>query len=158
MLNVDFSVTLDEIEANGERLGSGCYGSVYAYGDVVYKVGSVSQEEVDNLNEANRRMGGVFPRAVMIREPGFGSEGIIALERIKGQTLIESLKDEWGDIDYSQADMILFEIRDILHYYGIRHQDLHAGNVMVTDDGMLRVIDGGMMQFYTPGGQAPWGW
>jgi len=156
MLNVDFSITLDEIESQGERLGGGCYGQVYAYGDVVYKVGSVSQDEVNNLNEANARMGGVFPRAVLIREADYGAEGIIALERIQGTTLYEYLKDEDGFVDYSQVDMYLFEIRDILHYYGIRHQDLHCGNVMVTPEGWLRVIDGGMMDFYEPGTNYRW--
>jgi hypothetical protein len=149
--NVNFAISIEEIERDGTRLGGGCYGTVYALGDFVYKIGAVSQDEADNLNEANDRMGGTFPRAVLIRNPDWGAEGILAMERIHGIQLCDFCMDEDGFVDYSMADMYLFEIRDILHQYGIRHQDLHSGNVMVTPEGWLRVVDGGMMSFYTPG-------
>lgn len=118
---------------NGKRLGRGFYGEVWGWGPDVVKLGVVSQLEADNLNTARERMGDeTFPEAY------FNAHACLVMSRVAG-------------VMYSQCDNptipTLSDIAAILESYGIQHRDLHGGNIMVTFDGKIHVIDGDYMKF-----------
>lgn len=123
-------------------LGSGAYGKVIAWGPSVFKVGQVSKQEADNLNEANARMGDeTFPRAEVILE-SWGS-GIIMMDRVPGRTLAKVAEG-----NYNVMDKVLYAVRKTLDCYGIKHGDLHGGNVIMNGV-KVHVIDGSSLDFFS---------
>ena len=71
--------------------------------------------------------------------------GYIIMEYIKGQTVKEIL-DQRERYPYEEArDLILNVLRGLIpiHKAGIIHRDISPDNIMVTDDGQVKVIDFG---------------
>lgn len=145
MLMVNREIDPEVVTESDAYLGEGCFGKVLAWGPSVFKIGAVSEQEAHNLNTARERIGGeVFPEAHLIRARSWADyDGVLMLDRVGGEPLT-SLED------YTQADMWLWETRDVLRAYGIEHGDLHSGNVMITLEGMIRVIDGASLSFFEP--------
>jgi serine/threonine-protein kinase len=73
-------------------------------------------------------------------------ERFIAMEYIDGRSLAEILRDD-GPIEPEEAVTIAREVTGALaaaHSAGILHRDVKPANVMVTDDGAVKVLDFGV--------------
>ena len=84
----------------------------------------------------------------------FGEEGeryFLAMEYVKGKTLRELLKEK--SIDVSHALEIASQIADALvatHKRGIVHRDIKPENIIVTESGLVKVLDFGVAKLNTP--------
>jgi tetratricopeptide (TPR) repeat protein/TolB-like protein len=83
------------------------------------------------------------------RTPGF-----IAMEYVRGRTLTELLKD--GRMEASAVIPIARQVAEALadaHDHGIVHRDVKPGNVMLTERGLVKVLDFGLAHFAPPAGE-----
>jgi serine/threonine protein kinase len=77
-----------------------------------------------------------------------GSTDFIVMEYVRGATLSSVLKKR--KLDLSEAIRYCVQIADALtkaHAAGIIHRDLKPGNIMVTEDGLIKVLDFGLAKF-----------
>ncbi|WP_435201563.1 Stk1 family PASTA domain-containing Ser/Thr kinase [Janibacter sp. GS2] len=85
-----------------------------------------------------------------VEESGGASLDIpyIVMEYVDGQTLREVLNDTpTGTLDPGEAAHIVQQVLEALDYshdMGIVHRDIKPGNVMITDDGNVKVMDFGI--------------
>ena len=86
------------------------------------------------------------PNIVTIHDIGeHAGTTYIAMEFVQGRTLRELLRD--GPIPVSKAVFIASQICEGLahaHAAGIVHRDLKPDNVMITDDGLVKILDFGL--------------
>ncbi|MCU1234869.1 MAG: serine/threonine protein kinase [Candidatus Solibacter sp.] len=139
-----------------EKLGSGGMGSVYLAFDtrlnrnVALKVLGLSPVEgtggtIQLLREAQAASALNHPNIVTVYEVGRESDiDFIAMEHVAGKTL-----DKFIGRRMALREMlpILIQIADALgtaHAAGIVHRDLKPGNVMVTERGLVKVLDFGI--------------
>jgi serine/threonine-protein kinase len=74
-----------------------------------------------------------------------GDARFIVMERVSGRTLSEVLRD--GPLPVRHAVEIALSVAQALgaaHAHGIVHRDVKPGNVMVGDDGQVKVLDFGI--------------
>ena len=81
-------------------------------------------------------------------EPGGGRVDIpyIVMEYVRGRTLREVL-NESGSLDVEDACVVVESVLDALaysHERGIVHRDIKPGNVMIAEDGAVKVMDFGI--------------
>jgi predicted ATPase len=105
--------------------------------------------------EARSASGLNHPNIVTIYELGKdGSTHYIAMELIEGKTLQELLAG--GQLPIRRAIEIGAQIAEGLakaHEAGIAHRDLKPGNLMVTLDGFVKILDFGLAKLASPGGE-----
>ncbi len=93
------------------------------------------------------------PNIVTIYELGQdGSTHYIAMELIEGKTVGELLAD--GPLPIRNALDIAAQVAEGLakaHEAGIAHRDLKPGNLMVTSDGFVKILDFGLAKLAPPG-------
>jgi tetratricopeptide (TPR) repeat protein/predicted Ser/Thr protein kinase len=95
------------------------------------------------------------PNIVTIYEIGSdGGADFIAMEYIQGETLAEVLRRGVPDID----TMLVYAIQTAsalaaAHREGIVHRDVKPGNVMVNQDGLIKVLDFGLAKPAEAGGE-----
>ena len=74
----------------------------------------------------------------------------IAMELVEGQTLEEKLKD--GALPVEAALRIALQIAEALeaaHEKGVMHRDLKPANIMLTPDGVVKVLDFGLAKAFS---------
>src|ERR1700686_4679693 len=138
-------------------LGAGGIGEVYLARDarlsrdVAIKVLPASRtlDEVARqrfLREARAASALNHPNIITIYESdSYNGVAFIAMEYVRGHSLAELLQER----SLTDAETIAYatQIADALakaHAAGIIHRDLKPGNVMVTEDGLVKVLDFGL--------------
>ncbi len=144
-------------------LGAGGMGEVYRARDtrlersVAIKIlPSAFSADVERLHrferEARLASGLNHPNIVTIYELGQdGSTRYIAMELIEGKTLAELLAA--GPLPIRNAIEIAAQIAEGLakaHEAGIAHRDLKPGNLMVSSDGFVKILDFGLAKLAPP--------
>ncbi|SPF34922.1 putative Mitogen-activated protein kinase kinase kinase [Candidatus Sulfopaludibacter sp. SbA4] len=137
------------------KLGSGGMGSVYEAQDsrlnrtVAIKIltpGKHPGGPATLAREAQAASALNHPNIVTVYEIGHeGATEFIAMERIAGRTLGHMIGRQ--GIDLREALRLAVQIAEALataHEAGIVHRDLKPGNVMVTERGLVKVLDFGL--------------
>lgn len=142
----------------GDLIGAGGMGRVHEGYDrvlgrsVAVKVLDESRARDPRFVEAFRREARAaaalhHPNVVSVFDSG-QEDGLryIVMERIRGRTLREVLAEE-GPLEPDRAVAIAGQIAAALaaaHHQGLVHRDIKPGNVMLTQDGSVRVMDFGI--------------
>src|SRR5262245_6958300 len=152
-----------------EQLGEGGMGVVYKARDVLLnrtaalKFLPAHSADADDkrrrfVQEAQSASALNHPNIVTICEVAKGEErDFIAMELIQGRPLDQII--ERKVLPFERAIAYGIQIADALaaaHAAGIVHRDLKPGNVMVTDSGLVKVLDFGLAKLM-PGASSPSG-
>ena len=143
-----------------EPIGSGGMGTVYRAYDpqlnrgVALKILSVKHEDIQTAERAKARLIREaqalaqlsHPNVVAVHDAGtFGDDVFIAMELVEGKTLDEWLKEEKRKVK-EILNVMIAAGRGLssAHKAGLVHRDFKPGNVIVGDDGRVRVLDFGL--------------
>ena len=150
------------------KLGAGGSGVVYLANDtllqrpVVLKIlrtGLLSAEQMRTtvLREARLASAIEHPNVCAIYEVGeSGDEGYIVMQYVPGQSLDQLIAR--GPASLQLVLSVGIQIADGLqaaHALGIFHRDLKPQNVMLTDGGLVKILDFGLARRLQPGGCQP---
>jgi eukaryotic-like serine/threonine-protein kinase len=151
--------TLAERYALGEVAGRGGMGIVYRASDLVLrrtvavKVLSAALVEDDSTHvarferEARAAAALAHPAVVAVYDTGADeATRFIVMEWVSGRSLATILRDR-GPFEPASAIQIAATVADALaaaHAAGIVHRDVKPANVMVTEDGAVKVLDFGI--------------
>jgi tetratricopeptide (TPR) repeat protein len=161
----------------GDRLGSGAAGEVYLAEDLrLHRAVALKM-----LRETEVLATGEDPAARLLREARVASalnhpniavvyevgevehegrrRGFIAMEHVRGRTLQERMRE--GPLPAEEALSVARQVAEALreaHERGVVHRDVKPGNVMVTERGLVKVLDFGLAKFAPPSaeGAATW--
>ncbi len=140
-----------------ERLGRGGMGTVYkALDETLDRVVAIKVLNPD-LGDAEllKRFRAEAVSLARLNHPGIatiyelhrhGDDLLMVIEFLRGETL-QRLSERLGPLEPPQAAHICIQILDALahaHRAGVIHRDLKPANVMVTDAGMVKVMDFGI--------------
>jgi serine/threonine protein kinase len=143
-----------------EALGSGGMGVVYRAHDVTLdrdvavKVLPSDRPRSENARRRFRREAMAasalsHPNIITIYEiSAHGDIDFIVMEYIRGATLTSILKSRALSLD--EALQYGVQIAGALakaHAAGVIHRDMKPGNIMVTDDGLVKILDFGLAKF-----------
>lgn len=168
----DMATQIEEMKGYGNSLGYGEMASVSRTSGPppgVTKRGKIGQHELESMDIL--RETGIVPKIYGYQfglkpEPGdppnkkpevnvtrLGghvkeAEGYLSMEEIKGKTAERYLLAKGGRTEKEKQDLQTeyFKARKAINQNGIAHNDLHAGNFIVKDDGSIGVIDFGLSQ------------
>ena len=143
-----------------ESIGSGGMGTVYRAYDpqlnrgVALKILSVKHEDFQEAERAKARLIREaqalaqlsHPNVVAVHDAGtFEDDVFIAMELVEGKTLGDWLKEKKRAVKEILEVMIAAgRGLSAAHKAGLVHRDFKPGNVMVGDDGRVRVLDFGL--------------
>ena len=151
----------------GERLGAGGMGEVYRATDVrlTREVAlKVMAPEMDTNPEWRQRFAREAQAASRLNHPNIvtiydiGDEkGVhfIAMEYIPGKTLAQLIPA--GGMPVDRAVRYAAQIAGALakaHSAGVIHRDVKPANIMVTDEGLVKVLDFGVAKMGAPAGES----
>ncbi|HZS26683.1 MAG TPA: protein kinase [Candidatus Angelobacter sp.] len=98
------------------------------------------------LREARAASALNHPNIITIYESdSFNGMAFIAMEFVRGKTLSALLQER--ELSEAEAVQYAIQITDALakaHTAGIIHRDLKPGNIMITEDGLVKVLDFGL--------------
>jgi serine/threonine protein kinase/Tol biopolymer transport system component len=155
----------------GRLLGSGGFGAVYLAEDlrlqrtVAIKICSTRSLPPNEAEEAARLFQSEALTLARLRHPGLTAvwdyfsqddEWFLVMEYVPGQTLREVLKQVNGRLPVNEAIDYASQLCEVLRYlHGQPHpivfRDLKPGNIMVTPNGELKLIDFGIARLFSPG-------
>ena len=159
----------------GERLGTGASGDVYLAEDMrlhrpvalkMLRADTAQDDEAAGrlLREARVASSLSHPNIAVVYEVGEVEQegqkrGFIAMEHVRGYTLLERLRE--GPLPPPEALAVIRQVAEALqeaHDRGVVHRDVKPGNVMVTERGLVKVLDFGLAKFSPPcaEGAATW--
>src|SRR6202521_1035247 len=149
-------------------LGAGGMGEVYRARDthlgrtVAIKIlptaFSADQDRLHRFKEEARSASALnHPNIITIHDLGQeGSTHYIAMELVEGKTLRELLVS--GPLPMRKAIEIAVQAAEGLtkaHEAGIAHRDLKPENVMISHDGLVKILDFGLAKLGSPSGEEP---
>ena len=159
----------------GDRLGTGASGEVYLAEDLrLHRTVALKMLRADEardedaagrlLREARVASSLSHPNIAVVYEVGEvlhegERRGFIAMEHVRGVTLQERLRQ--GPLPPAEALAVVRQVAEALleaHERGVVHRDVKPGNVMVTERGLVKVLDFGLARFQPPSaeGAATW--
>jgi serine/threonine protein kinase/tetratricopeptide (TPR) repeat protein len=146
-----------EFDAEADRLGEGALSEVYRAIDkdldrtVALKI-LRAHVEIDPAadqrfrREARHTSSLQHPNIATIYEYGRDQgTSFIAMEHLEGRTLDKILRDQ--ALGYEECLRIAIQVSGALahvHKHGLIHRDLKPGNIMVLDDGTIKLLDFGI--------------
>ena len=146
-----------------EKIGSGGMGDVYLAEDTKLDRNialKVLPAELAESDERRARFEREAKAIAALNHPNIitvhsveEADGVhfITMELVKGKTLAELLPRKGFPLQKFLAVAIpLADAVDAAHEQGIIHRDLKPGNVMVTDDGRVKVLDFSLARTETP--------
>lgn len=118
--------------------------------------------ELDNMAsiEASLKRSGKFDVTVPHGYPGLSGESLLVMDRLPGQPVSRAgaLLTELSDAERSRlATTLLGATLEQIIGDGIFHADLHAGNIFITPEGKLGLLDFGAVGRLDPGTQTSLG-
>lgn len=130
-----------------KKLGEGSFGAVYSDKGLAVKVAAGSifnktgYKELEQEKELLKQVesSGVSPRIIA------SGKGFVAIEKFDGQPLAfyeDRIKKDKVFAEYIFAKIV--EAVGAIHRIGIAHKDLHNGNIFITNDYQIRIIDFGL--------------
>ena len=158
----DIEKQIGEIKGYDNEVGYGEVAAVFRTSGPppgVIKRGKIGQHEIESLGILKDT--GIVPRIhghTFSSEPEVGvtrlgghvkeAKGYLAMDEIKGKTAEMYLLARGGRTEKEKQDLQTqyFQARKAINQKGVAHNDLHAGNFIVKDDGSIGVIDFGLSQ------------
>lgn len=155
----------------GRLLGSGGFGAVYLATDerlhrpVAIKVCSTLRLPDDEAAESARLFQSEALTLARLRHPGLtaiwdyfnqDNEWYLVMEYVPGETLRDLMRRVAGPLPQAEALNYARQLCSVLTYLHNQHppvvfRDLKPGNVMVTPEGQLKLIDFGIARLFSPG-------
>ena len=149
-------------------LGAGGMGEVYRARDahlgrivaikILPSAFSADQDRLHRFKEEARSASALnHPNIITIHDLGQeGSTHYIAMELVEGKTLRELLVS--GALPMRKAIEIAAQVAEGLtkaHEAGIAHRDLKPENLMISHDGLVKILDFGLAKLGSPSGEGP---
>ena len=149
----------------GERVGLGVMGAVYRAKEretgrsvalkFLHEQHSADPGFVARFREEARSAARIqHPNVVQVLDYGrWDDKYFIAMEFVEGVSLREYLKEK-GQLSVNEAIELMLQTAaavEAAHQQGVVHGDLKPENVLVRDDGTIRVVDFGLARAVAPG-------
>lgn len=145
-----------------EKLGQGSGGTVYRAYDthlhravvvkVLHRAGAAAGQMTRLLEEARLASAIDHPNVCTVYEAGeVDGQPYLVMQYVSGRTLYDLLLE--GPLSQAFALSIGVQIANGLaaaHRHGILHRDLKPANVMITDEGLAKILDFGLARRISP--------
>jgi eukaryotic-like serine/threonine-protein kinase len=147
-----------------DRLGAGGMGVVYLARDLALgRLAALKLLPAESDPAARQRLLREAQACARLQHPGIatyyeagdeGGEVFVAMEYVRGRTLRDVLRD--GPLSPERALAVggtLLEALAHAHAAGVLHRDVKPENVMIADDGRVKLLDFGLAKRLAPEGQ-----